>query len=149
MRPMGTGAILLVEDNPDDVALTLRALKRNNIVNDVSHAQDGAEALEKLGEGSLPGEGPELPALILLDLKLPKVDGLDVLRRIRADKRLKLLPVVILTSSKEQGDLIRGYDLGANGYVRKPVDFQQFAEAIKTLGLYWLVLNQAPPVAAN
>ena len=149
MKPMGTGAILLVEDNPDDVALTLRALKRNNIVNEVSHAQDGAEALEKLGEGSPPGEGPELPALILLDLKLPKVDGLDVLRRIRADKRLKLLPVVILTSSKEQGDLIRGYDLGANGYVRKPVDFQQFAEAIKTLGLYWLVLNQAPPVAAN
>lgn len=150
MIQMGSGGgILLVEDNPDDVALTLRALKRNNIVNEVSHAQDGAEALVKLGEGSLPGEGPELPALILLDLKLPKVDGLDVLRRIRADKRLKLLPVVILTSSKEQGDLIRGYDLGANGYVRKPVDFQQFAEAIKTLGLYWLVLNQAPPVAAN
>ena len=142
-----TGKILLVEDNPDDVALTLRALKRNNIVNPVSHARDGADALAQLGEGLPPGQGPELPALILLDLKVPKVDGLEVLRRIRADPRLKLLPVVILTSSSEQSDIIRGYDLGANGYVRKPVDFQQFAEAVKTLGLYWLVLNQAPPAA--
>ena len=143
------GGILLVEDNPDDVALTLRALKRNNIVNEVAHAKDGAEALALLGEGTPPGEGPSLPALILLDLKLPKVDGLEVLRRIRADARLKRLPVVILTSSNEQDDIIRGYDLGANGYVRKPVDFQQFAEAVKTLGLYWLVLNQAPPVLTH
>lgn len=150
MMPItNSGGILLVEDNPDAVTLTLRALKRNNIANPVTHAKDGAEALALLGEGSLPGQGPELPALILLDLKLPKVDGMEVLRRIRADKRLKLLPVVILTSSKEQGDLIQGYDLGANGYVRKPVDFQQFAEAIKTLGLYWLVLNQAPPVGVS
>lgn len=140
------GGILLVEDNPDDVALTLRALKRNNIVNPVSHAKDGAEALALLGEGSVPGQGPELPALILLDLQLPKVDGLEVLRRIRAAPRLKLLPVVILTSSSEQRDILRGYDLGANGYVRKPVDFQQFAEAVKTVGMYWLLLNQAPPV---
>jgi len=148
MMAIGTGGgILLIEDNPDDVALTLRALKRNNIANEVSHAKDGAEALALLGEGSLPGEGPHLPALILLDLKLPKIDGLEVLRRIRADAQLKRLPVVILTSSNEQDDIIRGYDLGANGYVRKPVDFQQFAEAVKTLGLYWLVLNQAPPVA--
>lgn len=140
--------ILLVEDNADDVELTLRALKRNNIANEVLHAKDGAEALVLLGEGSHSGDGPELPALILLDLKLPKVDGLEVLRRIRADPRLKLLPVVVLTSSSEQKDIIRGYDLGANGYVRKPVDFQQFAGAVKTLGLYWLVLNEPPPVPA-
>lgn len=150
MTPMTNGGgILLVEDNPDDVALTLRALKRNNIANHVSHAKDGAEALALLGEGDLTGVGPELPALILLDLKLPKIDGLEVLRRIRADPRLKRLPVVILTSSSEQDDIVKGYDLGANGYVRKPVDFQQFADAMKTLGLYWLVLNQAPPAGVS
>lgn len=146
MTPVArSNRILLVEDNEDDVELTLRALKRNNIANEVSRAKDGADALVQLGEGRGSADGPELPALILLDLKLPKVDGLGVLRRIRADPRLKLLPIVMLTSSSEQRDIIRSYDLGANGYVRKPVDFQQFAEAVKILGLYWLVVNEPPP----
>ena len=140
--------ILLVEDNPDDEALTLRALKKNNIQNDVVVARDGAEALDYLFcSGKYAGRDPAVvPQLVLLDLKLPKVDGLEVLRGIRADERTKYLPVVILTSSKEDTDLIKGYDLGANSYVRKPVDFTAFAESVRQLGLYWLVLNMAPPV---
>ena len=138
--------ILLVEDNPDDEALTLRALKKNDIRNQVVVARDGAQALEYLfGTGERKEGDPEvLPELVLLDLKLPRVDGLEVLRRIRADERTRLLPVVILTSSKEQRDLVEGYGLGANSYIRKPVDFGQFVEAVRQLGLYWLVLNETP-----
>jgi CheY-like chemotaxis protein len=139
------GKILLVEDNPDDVALTLRALKSHNITNDVVVAQDGVQALDYLfGSGGKPGLD-ELPAVVLLDLKLPKVSGLEVLERIRGDDRTHLLPVVILTSSDEEQDLIRGYKLGANSYVRKPVDFVEFTQAAKQLGLYWLLMNRAPP----
>lgn len=139
--------ILLVEDNPDDEALTLRALKKNNISNKLLVARDGAEALEFLFcTGAYADRDPrDKPQVILLDLKLPKVDGLEVLRRIRANESTQLLPVVILTSSKEEQDLIRSYNLGANSYVRKPVDFNQFTESIRQLGLYWLVLNEAPP----
>ena len=139
--------ILLVEDNPDDEALTLRALKKNNIKNEVVVARDGAEALEFLfGTGKYTGRNTDvIPQVVLLDLKLPKVEGLEVLRQVRADRRTKLLPVVILTSSNEEQDRIQGYDLGANSYVRKPVDFSQFLEAARQLGLYWLVLNEAPP----
>jgi two-component system response regulator len=139
--------ILLVEDNPDDEALTLRALHKNNIHNEVVVVRDGVEALDYLfGSGPYLGSDTNvLPQVILLDLKLPKLDGLEVLRRLRADERTKLLPVVILTSSKEEQDLIAGYSLGANSYVRKPVDFMQFTEAVRHLGLYWLVLNEAPP----
>lgn len=142
-------AILLVEDNPDDEALTLRALKKNNISNEVVVARDGAEALDYLfGTGAFQGRDPRfLPQVTLLDLKLPKVDGLEVLRRVRSDPRTKLLPVVILTSSNEEQDRARGYGLGANSYVRKPVDFAQFTEAVRQLGLYWLLLNEAPPAA--
>lgn len=131
--------ILLVEDNPDDEALTLRAFQRNNIKNRVVVARDGVEALD-----FLLGPNSEKPQLVLLDLKLPKVDGLEVLRRLRADARTKFLPVVILTSSKEEQDLINGYSLGANSYVRKPVDFDKFLQAVHQLGLYWLVLNETP-----
>jgi len=139
--------ILLVEDNPDDEALTLRALKKNNIKNEVVVARDGAEALEFLfGTGKYTGRNTDvIPQVVLLDLKLPKVEGLEVLRQVRADMRTKLLPVVILTSSNEEQDRIQGYDLGANSYVRKPVDFSQFLDAARQLGLYWLVLNEAPP----
>jgi two-component system response regulator len=139
--------ILLVEDNPDDEALTLRALKKNNILNEVVVAHDGAEALDYVfSAGAYAGRDPsELPQVVLLDLKLPKVDGLKVLERIRADERTRLLPVVVLTSSKEEQDLLNSYSLGANSYVRKPVDFNQFVEAVRQLGLYWLVLNEAPP----
>jgi two-component system response regulator len=139
--------ILLVEDNPDDEVLTLRALKKNNVLNKVIVARDGAEALDYLfGTGKHAGRDlSNMPQLILLDLKLPKIDGLEVLRRIRADERTKLLPVVILTSSKEERDLINGYQFGANSYIRKPVDFDKFREAIKQLKLYWLVLNEPPP----
>jgi two-component system response regulator len=137
---MNNKAILIVEDNPDDEALTLRALKKNNISNEVVVAHDGIEALEFLH-----GDGHPLPALVLLDLKLPKVNGLEVLRQVRADQRTHLLPVVILTTSKEELDLINGYGLGANSYIRKPVDFAQFTEAVRQLGLYWLVLNESPP----
>jgi two-component system, response regulator len=146
---MNEKRILLVEDNPDDVELTLRALKKNNIANEVVVAQDGAEALEFLcGAGAFSRQGvDELPAVVLLDLKLPKVDGLEVLRRIRADERTRVVPVVILTSSKEEHDLVTGYRLGANSYIRKPVDFAKFIEAVRQLGLYWLVLNEPPPVS--
>ncbi len=144
---MDNKIILLVEDNPDDEALTLRALKKNNIQNEVVVARDGEEALNYLfgdaGAGS--GKKHPLPMVVLLDLKLPKVDGLEILRRIRADSRTRLLPVVILTSSKEEQDLSKGYSLGANSYVRKPVDFTQFVEAVRQLGLYWLILNEPPP----
>ena len=136
---MNGKTILLVEDNPDDEALTLRAFAKQNICNNVEVARDGAEALEMLNQTK------ELPQVVLLDLKLPKIDGLEVLRRIRADDRMKLLPVVILTSSREEEDVTRGYALGANSYVRKPVDFTQFSEAVRQLGLYWLVLNERPP----
>lgn len=139
--------ILLVEDNPDDVALTMRALKKNNIANQVTVAKDGVEALD-----FLLGTGPhadrdvrDTPQVVLLDLKLPRLDGLEVLKRMRSDERTRLIPVVILTSSKEERDLIEGYKLGANSYIRKPVDFSQFIDAIKQLGLYWLVLNEIPP----
>ena len=139
-------AILLVEDNADDEALTMRALRKNNISNEIMVARDGAEALDYLfGEGAYAGRDTGMqPALILLDLKLPKVDGFEVLRKLRADRRTRLLPVVILTSSKEQQDIANGYGLGANSYVRKQVDFQDFVEAVRQLGLYWLVLNEEP-----
>ncbi|HVN15543.1 MAG TPA: response regulator [Anaerolineales bacterium] len=139
--------ILLVEDNPDDEALTIRALIKNNIGNKVVVAHDGVEALDFLFySGSYADRDPnENPQVILLDLKLPKVDGLEVLRRIRADQRTHLLPVVILTSSKEEQDLVNSYDYGANSYVRKPVDFNQFIDAVRQLGLYWLVVNEVPP----
>lgn len=139
--------ILLIEDNPDDEVLTLRALKKNNIMNDVAVARDGAEALDYLfGTGIHAGrDASSPPQIILLDLKLPKVDGLEVLRRIRADARTCLQPVVILTTSSEDRDVIDSYQLGANSYIRKPVDFDQFMEAVRHLGLYWLVLNVAPP----
>jgi len=139
--------ILLVEDNADDEKLTLRALKKNNIRNEVVVARDGAEALDYLfGTGAYAGRDLNvMPQVVLLDLKLPKLDGLEVLRRVRADDRTKLLPVVILTSSNEEQDRIKGYGLGANSYVRKPVDFNQFSEAARQLGLYWLVLNESPP----
>ena len=134
---------MLVEDNPDDEELTLRALKKNNIMNEVRVARDGQQALDYFfGPGA--ENNPE-PSVVLLDLKLPKVDGLEVLRRIRADERTKTQPVVILTSSKEEPDLLAGYRLGVNSYIRKPVDFIQFMEAVKQLGLYWLVLNECPP----
>jgi two-component system, response regulator len=139
--------ILLVEDNADDEALTLRALQRNNITNKVVVARDGVEAVDYLfGSGLYAGRDPnDLPQIVLLDLKLPKLDGFEVLTRLRADARTKRLPIVILTSSKEQQDIVHGYGLGANSYVRKPVDFEQFVEAVRQLGLYWLVLNEKPP----
>ncbi len=137
--------ILLVEDNADDEALTMRALKKNNISNQIVITRDGVEALDFLfGTGPYAGHETEVPQLILLDLKLPKLDGFEVLKRLRADPRTRLIPVVILTSSKEQQDIVQGYGLGANSYVRKPVDFQQFIESVRQLGLYWLVINERP-----
>ncbi len=139
--------ILLVEDNPNDVELTKRALMKNNVLNAVVVAEDGVEALDYLfGTGAYEGKDkPPLPTLILLDLKLPRVDGLEVLQEIRTNPRTRRLPVVVLTSSKEDQDLIKSYDLGANSYIRKPVDFKQFTEAVQNLGLYWLVLNESAP----
>ncbi len=144
-------AILLVEDNPKDEALTLRALKKNGIANEVTVARDGAEALDYLFTAGAHRDwnGGELPAVVLLDLKLPKINGLDVLKRIRGSEKTKLLPVVILTSSNEEQDRLRGYALGANSYVRKPVEFHEFADAVRQLGLYWLILNEAPPVSGG
>jgi two-component system response regulator len=141
-------SILLIEDNPDDVELTLRALKLNSIKNEIVVAKDGVEALDYLfGTGKYAGRDlDDLPALIMLDLKLPKIDGLEVLRKIRADERIRLLPVVILTSSKEEQDLISGYALGTNSYVLKPVDFNQFTRAVGLLGMYWLLINEPPPI---
>jgi CheY-like chemotaxis protein len=144
---MNTKTILLVEDNPSDVELTKRALKREHISNQIVVAEDGQEALDYMfGTGIYAGRDISImPTLILLDIKLPIIDGLEVLRRLRADERTRRQVVVILTSSKEEQDLITGYNLGVNGYIRKPVDFIQFADAIKYLGLYWLVINEAPP----
>jgi two-component system, response regulator len=138
--------ILLVEDNPDDVTLTLRAFKQHNVQNEVVVARDGMEALDFLfGMGAYANRDVEsTPQLILLDLKLPKIDGMEVLRRVRADKRTCLLPVVILTTSREEQDLTDSYTLGANSYICKPVDFEQFIEAVRQLNLYWLVLNETP-----
>ena len=144
---MAEKIILLVEDNPDDEELTLRALKYNHILNEVIVVHDGGEALDYLfATGEFSGRiSSLLPQVILLDLKLPKVSGLEVLERVRADDRTKLIPVVILTSSSEDEDIINGYKLGANSYVRKPVDFKGFTEAIQQLGLYWLLINEPPP----
>ncbi len=140
--------ILLVEDDPDDVALTLRALKKNNIGNEVVTVGDGEQALNYLlARGAHADRNPaDLPLVVLLDLKLPKIDGLQVLEQIRANERTRYLPVVILTSSNEESDLANGYRLGANSYIRKPVDFTQFVEAVRQMGLYWLILNEAPPM---
>lgn len=139
--------ILLVEDNPDDEALTLRALARNGIRHQVQVAHDGVEALDYLlGRGEHAGRDPgRVPVVTLLDLKLPRVDGLEVLRQMRANERTRFLPVVVLTSSREEQDLLESYSLGANSYIRKPVDFVQFTEAVRQLGTYWLMLNEDPP----
>lgn len=143
---MESKVILLVEDNPDDVKLTLRALKKSNIVNEVIVAGDGVEAMDYLfGTGKFGGRDTGImPQVVLLDLKMPKMDGLEVLTRLRADERTKLLPIVILTTSSEDKDRIESYKFGANSYIRKPVDFNQFVDAVQHLGLYWLVLNEAP-----
>jgi len=144
---MKTDTLLLVEDNARDEALTLRALKKNNIANEVIVARDGVEALDYLfGTGKYEGRDTTImPQMIMLDLKMPKLDGLQVLKAIRGDERTKRLPVVVFTSSSEQEDMIKSYDLGANSYVRKPVDFDGFAEAVRHLGLYWLILNENAP----
>jgi len=136
--------ILLVEDNPDDEELTRLAFEKSNVANELAVVRDGVEALDYLfGTGAHAGRDPgAMPAVILLDLKLPKIDGLEVLRRLRADDRTKLLPVVVLTSSREQEDIVRSYSTGANSYVRKPVEFEQFVQAVRQLGLYWLLLNE-------
>jgi len=143
---MSTKVVLLVEDNPSDEALTLRALKKNGIANSVDVARDGAEALDYLFRTGIHADrsGADLPTVVLLDLNLPKIGGLEVLKRIRADERTKLLPVVILTSSDEERDFLEGYESGANSYVRKPVEFGEFAQAVHQLGLYWLILNETP-----
>jgi CheY-like chemotaxis protein len=144
---MRTSTILLVEDNPDDEMLALRAFKKNNITNEVNVARDGVEALDFLfGRGAYQGRDLTLqPSLILLDLKLPKMDGLEVLKALRANENTKLIPVVVMTTSKEEDDLVRSYSYGANSYIRKPVDFNQFIDAVRQVGLYWLVLNEPLP----
>ena len=145
---MTEGTILLVEDNPSDVKLTKRALEQNKITNDLVHAENGREALDYLfGVGQHAGRDTrDVPAVVLLDLKLPMMDGLEVLKAIRGDERTRLLPVVVLTSSSQEEDVIASYKLGANSYIRKPVDFTQFAEAVRVLGMYWLLMNEPPPV---
>lgn len=147
---MSQGTILLVEDNPDDEALTLRALRKNHILNPVVVAHDGVEALEWLfGEGEHAGRDTAVqPQVVLLDLNMPRLSGLQVLERMRADPRTRLVPVVVLTSSKEDDDLVKSYSLGANSYVRKPVDFSEFIEAVRRLGMYWLLVNQTAPPRA-
>lgn len=140
---MTTRSILLVEDNPDDEMLTLRALKKNHILNEITVAHDGAEALELIFASA--GDGRPLPGLILLDLKLPKIDGLEVLRRLRADEQTRIIPVVVLTGSRLEEDILAGYRGGANAYVRKPVNFAEFADAVKALGIFWLMLNEPVP----
>jgi two-component system response regulator len=144
---MSIPLIMLVEDSPGDVTLTLRALKKNNIANEVIVVSDGQEALDYLFNAGKYVDRPAgtMPCVILLDIKLPRIDGTEVLRRIRADERTHLIPVVMLTSSKEEEDVCKSYSLGANSYIRKPVDFDSFVEAIKVLGLYWLILNEPPP----
>ena len=146
MSALRSGDILLVEDNPNDAELTLRALKKTRVANEIHVVRDGAEALEFLfGEGAYAlRAGSALPRVVLLDLKLPKVDGLEVLRRVKADERTKIIPVVVLTSSREESDLVASYHLGANSYIVKPVDSEKFFEAVKTIGLYWLLLNEPP-----
>ena len=146
LNNMKNKRILLVEDNPDDQELTMRALKKNNIGNEIVLAKDGQEAIDYLfGKGTYSSRDmSEMPQIVLLDIKLPKVDGIEVLKQIRADKRTKMLPVVILTSSKEEKDMVDSYNFGANSYIRKPVDFNQFTESVRQLGLYWLVLNETP-----
>ena len=148
---MSRKIILLVEDNPDDVLLTQRALQKNHILNELVVAEDGVEALDYLfGQGAHAGRDlRDQPQVILLDIKLPRLDGIEVLRRIRANESTRLLPVVILTSSREERDRLETYSLGANSYIRKPVDFEQFMEAVRQLGLYWLVLNESPPQTAG
>ena len=145
MSPQGNGGILLVEDNPNDAELTLRALRKARVANDVHVVRDGAEALEFLfGRADLGAPRSTLPRVVLLDLKLPKVDGLEVLRRVKGDDRTKLIPVVVLTSSREESDLVASYHLGANSYIVKPVDSDKFFEAVHEIGLYWLLLNEPP-----
>jgi CheY-like chemotaxis protein len=143
---MDKRAILLVEDNQDDIDLTIRALKQSNITNEIVILNDGEAALEYLfHEGKYSGLDPvERPAVVLLDIKLPKLNGLEVLEKLRSNERTKVIPVVILTSSQEEGDMLNGYNLGCNSYVRKPVDFERFSEAVRQLGLYWLLLNESP-----
>ena len=145
---MGKPYILLVEDNPDDIDLTIRAFERNRIANEVVVVRDGAQACDFLFSETLP-DTRGFPALILLDLNLPKISGLEVLQQVRANAATQLLPTVILTSSKQEEDLVRGYRLGVNSYVRKPVDFNEFVEAVRQVGLYWLVLNEPPPTAGG
>jgi len=148
---MNASLLLLVEDNPRDAELTQRALKKSNVRNPIVHVGDGAEALDFLfRQGAYADRAPaDMPRLVLLDLKLPKVDGFEVLRALRADERTRLLPVVMLTSSDEEQDVVRSYGLGANSFVRKPVDFAQFVEATRILGLYWLVVNRPPPAVSG